>query len=266
MRRLEIISLIIILLVACSRNEPGIQQGNCKPFYYSDTYQYPVLPGTDEWKKLNSLAEKVAVCQIPYQKLKSISTEGLLETLLSYPLIIDYVAFDEMQVGFNRIKTENNGFAELYERKNVYDVIYERYNLMSFDCEKNIYPPKTGDQYAPIGIAAQTLEFFIYQNDFLGKLEKDKKIAIFHLIYNKHIQKTEDKFANFGKLVSAAIMGKIMYGLNYKPFVDNCQKVKFIPFFIENIPTYRPSDVNPINIIEQYAKDFETLKFSTIGH
>ena len=65
MRKKALVFLIGILFLSCSKEKLIIRQGDCMPFYISDTYQYPIVPGTDKWNELDSHAKMVAACQIP---------------------------------------------------------------------------------------------------------------------------------------------------------------------------------------------------------
>jgi hypothetical protein len=256
-----VILIVLILVSSCSKEELEIQQGDCIPFYISDTYKYPIMPGTSEWKELKSRDKMVEVCQIPGKKIKSISTEGLLETLLNYPLINDYYFFDNLQDGFNNIKNENNGFKELYKRKDIYKVITERYELMSLDCGENLYPPISFDNEAsPVEVALLTYEFFIFQDEFLDKINENQRLLIFELVYDKLQLKKEYEYDNFLKFVSIAILGKIMYKNNYSPFVELCSEIDFIKYFIEKIPMFKPENIQPTDIIENYAKEFKASR------
>lgn len=251
--------LFLLLIISCSKDDVEIRQGNCMPFYISDTYTYPILPGTNEWKELRSLAEKVEVSQIPTKRLKSISTQGLLETLLNYPLVLDYIFFDNMQIGFDRIKNENKGFAELYSRKDIFKVVTERYRYMSLDCGKRLYPPYITGEPAPNEVAFQTYEFFIFQDEFLEGLNENQQSEVFDLVYEKLQKKSENNFSEYSKLVSCAILGKIMYRNNYLPFIEICTEKEFMKFFIDKIPMYRPDNILPVEIIEEYAKKFKAI-------
>ncbi len=246
--------LLALFLFSCSKEGTQVQikKSECTPFEIADTYQYALLPGTDEWKGLQSLTEKVDTSQIPEPILRSISTDGLLETILNYPLINDYIFFDKMQSGFNRIKSEHNGFVEFYKRKEMVRVLVDRYESMSLECG-NIYPPfSLNGEGSPAEISVLIVEFMIFQDDFLSKLNKQQQYNIFTLVYNKHIKK-EDAI---GKVVSAALLGKIMYNNNFAPFVAVCEETAFMKMFIESAPVYRPIDVYPTEIIEKKAKEF----------
>ena len=54
----------------------------CPILIFGQAWDYPVKPGTEEWKSLKSHCEKISVCQIPNEILKNCSTEDLLEICL----------------------------------------------------------------------------------------------------------------------------------------------------------------------------------------
>lgn len=55
---------------------------------------YPIQPGTEEWKKLETLQSKIAACEIPKETLHRMSTESLIEAVLYYPLLSNMYAYD----------------------------------------------------------------------------------------------------------------------------------------------------------------------------
>jgi hypothetical protein len=249
--------MMLIVFFACSEENIDIERGECTPFSFSDTYTYPIRPGTEQWKQLNSLAKKVEACQIPDGKLRSISTGGLLETCLNYPLLLDYGAFDQMQNGFNRVKNENNGFIELYKRADNFKVLTGRYQQMSLNCDIGTYPPFPFEGFAaPMEIAFEAYEFFLFQDELLNDIDVDKKDIIFGLVYDKYLLKVGYGFFPRDKLVSVAILGKIMYQNNFTPFVDYCEQEEFIKFFIDKIPVYRPENIRPTDIIIEFAEQY----------
>ena len=44
----------------------------------------------------------VQVCQVPEEILQQLTTPALLETCLSYPLLLDMFAFDDLKKGFEQ--------------------------------------------------------------------------------------------------------------------------------------------------------------------
>lgn len=247
--------LILVLFFSCSKN--GIEDRECIAFNIPDAYHFPIRPGSTDWQQLGSLTEKIEVCQIPDSILNNISTEGLLETLLNYPLILDYTAFNTMQGGFYNIKSVNNGFNELYKRNDLFEVILERYELMSLNCEGDLYPPFIlGDDYTPITIPFKTYELFIFQDELLDSINENERILIFEEVYTIHNLKIKNGYSVNSCNTTTAILGKIMYKNNFIPFVDYCNETEFIKFFIESIPTYRPENLSPLDIITEYAKEY----------
>ena len=93
----------------------------------SDAYNYPVKPGTDAWKALGSHAEMLKACQIPETKLHTMSTKGLVETVLNYPLFIDALAYNFPQQGFDAMASQFNGILELLNRKDAGTVLLAKY-------------------------------------------------------------------------------------------------------------------------------------------
>ncbi|WP_291861253.1 hypothetical protein [Marinilabilia sp.] len=250
-------SIALVGLHSCNKDELVIQQGECMPFFISDTYEYPIVPGMDEWADLKSLSEMVQACQIPNSKLKSISTEGLLETLLTYPLILDYGAFNFGQDGFERIKSENNGFEELYGRTNFFNVITERYKLMSLNCDKNHYPPFFAGIETPIQISFETIEFFMLQDELLNKTNSNQRIQILELVLEKLQAKKEYGISQNENLVSYAILGKIMINENYSPFVNINDENEIVAGLVR-IPIGFDSEL--LDLIEDKAKELKASR------
>lgn len=96
-----------------------------------DAYEFPVRPGMKEWKALSSYPEMLRVCQIPEPVLQKISTAGLIETVLNYPLyMLTILAYDSMQQGFNVMAGRFNGITELLKRKDAGTELLARYRGM----------------------------------------------------------------------------------------------------------------------------------------
>lgn len=94
--------------------------GNDSADYTIDTpYDFPVVPGSDEWAELDSLEEKIAACAVDESLLKSMTTEALMETVLNYPLLINIYAFGTTEEGLASVAEYFQGIEILFCR---YDV------------------------------------------------------------------------------------------------------------------------------------------------
>lgn len=99
----------------------------CPLLIVGQVWDYPVKPGTEEWKKFNSNEEMVDACQIPEDVLTSLSTDDLTELCLQYPLLYDIFAFDNLNNGLDKLFSDFNGVRELSKRKDVFERLLERY-------------------------------------------------------------------------------------------------------------------------------------------
>lgn len=62
-------------------------------------WNYPVRPGTEQWKQLDSFSERLNAFNIPESILSEISTGNLVKTCLSYPWWILITSRDNNQAG-----------------------------------------------------------------------------------------------------------------------------------------------------------------------
>lgn len=90
-------------------------------------YTFPIKPGTAEWAKLESRIDKVNISQIPGNKLETMTTEALLETVLNYPLLPDYTAYNTIEEACSIMSNDFNGFNELFSRSDITKVLLNRY-------------------------------------------------------------------------------------------------------------------------------------------
>lgn len=96
----------------------------------TDAYNFPVKPGTPAWEALASHDEMLQVTQLPGRTLRSMSTKGLVETVLKYPLYKDMFAFNNVQQGFETVAARFNGLAALLARPDVGSELLSRYQAL----------------------------------------------------------------------------------------------------------------------------------------
>lgn len=101
---------------------------------------YPIQPGTEEWKKLETLQSKIAACEIPKETLHRMSTESLIEAVLYYPLLSNMYAYDSIEEGFDAVLQYCDALQELQRRDDAADALAARY--------KNTYSNQNADVLA----------------------------------------------------------------------------------------------------------------------
>lgn len=113
MKAKKIISVLFVTLLFFTAVLPAGAEGKGM----SDTpYAYPIQAGTPEWTALKTLQNKIAACQIPEDILKNMTTRALVETVRNYPLAVNIYAYDSIDIGYEKVKSQFNGLEELENR------------------------------------------------------------------------------------------------------------------------------------------------------
>ncbi|MEZ5072874.1 MAG: hypothetical protein R2751_18485 [Bacteroidales bacterium] len=249
-----------LLLGSCTSEPALAPNATCLSPDPSGGYEYPLLPGTREWDQLGSRGERVRACQVPEKILGSLSTPALLETVLNYPLILDFYAFSFYQSGFSRIRHEFNGFAELYSRSDLFDVITSYYAGIRLDCPDDAYPPRIHVRHggSPPRLAMQTLEMLMFQDDFLARLSGREKQQLFQMILRTSRAKLEAGLDREELLVNSALMGKLLLDFSYEPFAFQCIDNQMLLLFVEDVPSLGVQwGVEPVKVVLSAAMDYE---------
>lgn len=245
--------ILVFALSGCDKIPEDEPDNNCQAFEYSDTYQYPLTPGTDEWKSYEGNIREAL--QIPADVLEIISTEGLLESLLNHPYFIDYNLYDSRQLGFNHLSYWSPGIGVLLGRPDFFSVIFDRYQSMDMDCEE-YYPPYYSDVFQ---LAFPAIEIFLVQDELIDKLDSLEIHLLFEMVREVNILKV-DKVSLFylGAMESTALMGKILLKVNYSPFVEFYNEHEQISRFVEYIEN-NGFLIHPRDTINAYAEDYYAL-------
>lgn len=120
------IVLLLSLLTCAITLTLGAAQSSEQPeqTYTIDTpYEYPVLPGTQEWIDLGNVVARREASQIPEEILHNMTTDALLLTVLNYPFLDDIYAFNTLEMGYNAVRGHCNGLRELETRPDCLDVL-----------------------------------------------------------------------------------------------------------------------------------------------
>lgn len=108
----RILSMCLCLLLCISISPAALASTN---YTIDIPYEYPVTPTSSEWLKMSSHAERVNSCQIPATYLSSMSTSALIQTIASYPLLVDLLLFNNSTEAYQAIQNFN-AISELEKR------------------------------------------------------------------------------------------------------------------------------------------------------
>lgn len=178
--RIFSIGLVTLLLCMPFSTAAKAVNGNSPP--------WKIVPGTNEWQHLNSHDEMVAVCQLSDDQITNMSTDDLLNALLTYPLLIDMFVCDSLQSGFELIRSNFNGIEELLTRPDASEVIARKYaSTPAFSTSKST---ATNESYATGFLCVDVLETLLAQPEIYDKMSSSELAAVNFEILEKHNQRT----------------------------------------------------------------------------
>ena len=245
-----ILFFLYFFLSACSKEK---EEHSCYIAHVPDAYDYPIKPGTPEWEQLNSSDEMDSVLQIPEDVLHSISTEGLIETVLNYPRWGDLYFLEDYQFGFDVIKENFNGIQELLKRSDAATKLFDRYKLMNPGCNENNWPSINGPG-SSASFSFAFIEIIIAQYDILNQFDNEQIETLLKEVIIKYEEKNRYDYSVFSKKHTVLIAGRIMYLSNYTPFIEEYSKNIYVKEFIEKVMLN--NNFETLDLVYDYAKNF----------
>ncbi len=201
----------------------------------------------------------VDACQIPPDALARMSTEGLIQTCMDFPLLGDLL----LNVGVNvpgRLQyfmTNFSGMIELTKRPDAGIKMINRYSLMCPSCintyNSDIEKGRFTSQFT-------AYEMIVSYDSIINKLSlNDKKILIREALkkYNWKRQQPNN-YAYYDFATSLYIPTKIMMIENYSPFVQQSLVNTQLQLYINKLlwpATYKETEAI-FDIIVQKATEF----------
>ena len=228
-----------------------------------DAYEYPVKPGTDEWAELKSHQEMISACIIPENVIKTMSTDGLVQTCLNYPLFGDILFYDNLQDGFNAIANSFNGFKELIQKEDAGIKTLEVYKTFE---DAPFVETLTLDEKSNYITQLIFIETLLAQESLFSQLKSDERVALIKFCKEILIKKMDnsDVYGLFSQSANCVLLGRIMVWENYSPFVSMLVQEAGLKYFLDNVPMILPEHVNLIlTYCNSYISETELRVFKT---
>lgn len=144
--------------------------------------------------------------------LKNYSTEALAKTCLNYPLFKNLYFFNDLQIGFNTLKSSFNGFQELLSRADAGKELLKIYSSMDPTIINKVWNDTTKGfftfNFVAIEILLSQLEI---QNNMDEQLKNDLKTVALKKFDDK---KAIGEFSYFSITPSMLIVARILNGEN----------------------------------------------------
>jgi hypothetical protein len=197
----------------------------------SDAYLYPLTPESPEWKNLKTGEEMYQVCQIPDGILKNMCTKGLIDTWMTYPLLLNIFAWENPQKGIDQIGNKFNGLPELYGRNDAgielltkyettnpggYDINWSsiqkgRFSIDLYVLELTISHPKVVSQFNNVQL-----------NSLLNKS-----------LLNRNVKMSDPLYNPLSDVSDLYLMSRVMITKGYKDFIDELSTDNDLKYFTE---------------------------------
>jgi len=163
----------------------------------SETFKYKISAESNEWKSFNSHDEMVQACRIPSNVVSKMTTEELVDAVLSYPLLYDVHFFNKTEDAIEQLKQNSDAFYELINRKDAARIL-----LGSIKNAESSLQEKT----IKLLLEEENLSKHIYNTDDVGILSSTATVytpngsAVSVIIYGEeYTQQEKDEFDNYTK-------------------------------------------------------------------
>ena len=195
----------------------------CPIGIFGQTWDYPVKPGTEEWKKMD-YQEKVQRSQPSSEILKNMNTKELLDCCLEYPFNRDILLFNNPNERFLEVFNNSAVWKEFISRKDAFAVFSKFYTRKSLDdiakiTNENIRNSERFQLYF--------LEKVVAETSFIDNLSISDKKNLMRIILNVHLEKRKypDEYVGFAYNSSLSALYRVLPS-EPKGIRKNPEKVK----------------------------------------
>ena len=197
---------VIMLLLGIVQSSAAHAQPVAKA---KDAYNFPIKPGTAAWAALQTHDDMLRATQLPARVLASMSTEGLVETVLNYPLYGDMLAYSNLQYGFNTVASRFNGMTALLQRPDAGAVLLARYQAMD---PTAIAPNATLLQQGQYDAQFTAIEMLLAQDSIRKSLSAEQQTALVNETLKKLDAKQQraEVYGQMGRERTVLVLGRIL--------------------------------------------------------
>lgn len=183
-------------------------------------YIFPLKPGMGNWETLKSGKEMADTCNIPDSTLDLLTTEALVKTCLSYPLLNEVFYANNLQEGIERLTKYFNGLPALFKRKDAGNELFKIYKNSNV---KKLDETLTEEKQGLFTFQFLYIELLLSQPEILSNLNSMERIEIAKDALLKYENKKEKitVFGAYGLTTTATLMAKILQSENKLGDVKN---------------------------------------------
>ena len=184
----------------------------------TDAYDFPIKPGTEEWKAFRTHVEMLNACQIPDSVLKDMSTAGLVETVSNYPLLVDMWAYNDVQIGFEAVASHFNGIPELISREDAATELISKYKAIDLNAISGSWSPLEQGRFV-LGTVS-SIEMLLAQDCIISKMSEAERLDLLAEVrINCAVKQQKGEF--YGE-TGLEISSLIVEGLTLRHWSERC--------------------------------------------
>jgi len=247
------VAFLLVIFICCKQDD--IVEKCCQCLEQQNIfnpYDFPIKPGDEEWKNLQSHKAMVDACQIPQDFLESMCTHDLVETYFKYPLLFVVTAFINIKDGFDQMRMEFNGFEELTERYDAALKIVKKYENMDAG---ELDTTWTLLEQGHFVTSFWYIEFTLGYDPILEQLSDNEKNALLNIALSTYESKKEHNHSDPSLITTIFLISNILYDLNYGPFIEFLDQRPELRSFVNGYLNGL-AHVSDGNMIVDYAKNF----------
>lgn len=175
----------------------------------AQVYDFPIRPGTEEWKSLVTERERFEAMQIPENLLKTMSTYDLIITCMNYPAMGYYTAFNNPQDGMDLVIRNFNGLQELMSRREAPTELLSMYKQMD-DKTMNLQNRNIDQSYW--SIKRSYFELLLTQNGIIDKMNVEDQYGLMEEARKRinHKIDNQEEYSAIDYQPTLLIMSKIL--------------------------------------------------------
>ena len=255
MKKLSYLIIICLFAVACSSREaeqtPGQEEEQEENVQISlevsivpewdgkrpaDSYNYPVVPGMDEWANFQTTEEMLDACQVPKDVLEQMSTQAVVQAILDIPFLLDLFAGWSYQFHFEIMFTDlvhpkaNNAYIELSKRNDAGKALLDRLLLTDPLPHRSLH------------FESQMVELLLSQTNFLSQVKEHADDIVRLALRNDELRRKDKMWdTTDGKTlqrtasenITPMMIGRTMFIAEYAPFLEAANSNILIKIFID---------------------------------
>jgi len=198
------------------------------------TWDYPVKPGSEEWKSFKTGQQMREACMIPQDVLKALTSRDLAWICFNYPLFVDFGVSNDERRSIDFMIERFNGLQELSKRKDGTRELINLYrSLPVFDGQHDVSP------YHQL-TKLPFVELLLADKSFVNQLDEKMAGELLKIVLSKYESKVEhsDVYSlwNIKKtfLLGAVVLEK--HGITAKPPDDQETIKRFIANYLNPDP------------------------------